>query len=154
MRMCLTSNCIETVGKICFVNESFIREQQWLSIHPLHKITPNEIYSFWFEMLWLIFFLLSFSMIHMPCMSIPKHLWVDVSQTEKKRLTLTSARDSWDWWFDEKKSCCRKIKINFPPTYNQRGSSATYDIAWIRLNLFSSRKSLAFKTFINSTYIV
>lgn len=52
------------------------------------------------------------------------------------------------WWKTKKKTNW-KTKINFSPTCI-RGSRATYAIAQIRLDLFSSRKATALKMFINS----
>lgn len=140
MRMCLTSKCAlkHSVKFGCKIHLFF---EHWHPIHSLHKITPNEIYSFGFQM---CFF--------------PSFLYISIlsgwnEKTKKKKMVwlwqVQKIHGIDDLMKKEKKKTNWKTKINFSPTCI-RGSRATYAIAQIRLDLFSSRKATALKMFINS----
>lgn len=78
--------------------------------------------------------------------------WMEWKNQKKKMVWLWQVQKIHgidDLMKKEKKKTNWKTKINFSPTCI-RGSRATYAIAQIRLDLFSSRKATALKMFINS----
>lgn len=85
--------------------------EHWHPIHSLHKITLNEIYSFWFQMLF-------FSPV------VPVHMYFEwMEQTNKKWFGFdkcTTFIHGIDDLMKRRKKTNWKKKINFSPTYKRR----------------------------------